>query len=305
MKIEYKILWLDDQMKQFIDDEVITEIENHLIDEGITPVIVAVSKIDKFFEHLDDSYDLILTDYHMKDMNGDKVVEEIRSPDRDHAIFTEILFYTAQADLKDTHKISRVSFLETNGKPGSHQEILIKEIKNLINLTIKKFQNIVVMRGMIMHETSELDLQMLEIIEVSFDKANFDFENLAAGIYEQLNTLFNEKNKLVNQCRTNLKFKKLTKDNFVFSAKYKIQTLGLILNALKLNDFSIDYNKEINNVRNNFAHVKLEKDPETGKEFFKSSINLMFDENYCKKIRKDIIKHKINLDKLKWELASM
>lgn len=298
MKIEYKILWLDDKIKEFIDDELILEIENHLVNEGFNPQIITCSKIDDFYSKLNDSYDLILTDFHLtEDLNGDKVVEEIRKPE--NAIFTEILFYTAQANLKDTDKISRITFLETNKKVGKHSEILISEIINLINLTIKKFQHIVNMRGMIMHETSSLDAQMLEIINLALNKPNINLLELSNSLYDQLNELFDLKNDVVNNCRANNNFKKLTKDNFIFSSDYKIQTLKKIIESFNdVQDFSDDYKESINSIRNKFAHAILEED-ENGRKYFKyKEEGITFDENLCKEIRKKIILHKGNLDNL-------
>ncbi len=155
MKLEYKILWLDDYIQDFIDLEAIEEIDRHLVANGFIPNVKTVKKSSDFFALLDDSFDLILTDFHMNDMNGDEVVEQIRSSK--YSVMTEILFYTAKADLKDTQKISRVSFLETNASTDEHIEKVISRTIELIDLTIKKFQHIVTMRGMIMHETSSLD----------------------------------------------------------------------------------------------------------------------------------------------------
>ena len=87
MKIDYKILWLDDKIQDFIDDELIEEVTNYLIDEGFNPIIDYTANIQEFFVKLDESYDLIMTDFHMTDMNGDEVVEKIRSTD--YSILTE------------------------------------------------------------------------------------------------------------------------------------------------------------------------------------------------------------------------
>lgn len=303
MKIEYKILWLDDKIKDFIEDELVLEIEKHLKSEGFNPVIITCSKVEDFFDKLNNSFDLILTDYHLTEsVNGDKVVEEIRKPD--NAIFTEILFYTAQADLKDTDKISRITFLETNKKVGKHSEILISEIIKLINLTIKKFQHIVSMRGMIMHETSSLDAQMLEIINSSLINENINLSELSNSIYDQLNDLFISKNEIVNHCRQNNNFKKLTKDNFIFSSDYKIQTLKKIIESFEgISDFSDDYKESINSIRNKFAHAVLEED-ENGRKYFRyKEEGITFDEELCKNIRRKIILHKENLDNLQSKIG--
>lgn len=297
MKIDYRILWLDNEMDAFVEDDVISEIMQHLSQEGFNPVIVTTSDEDEFLEKLDDSYDLILTDYHLNKINGDKIVEEIRRPER--SIFTEILFYTAKADLKDTNKISRVSFLETNGKTTSHEETIIIEVKKLINLTIRKFQHIVSMRGMIMHETSQLDSKMLDLIIASLSHEKINFSDLAESIYDQLITLFQSKSEFVNGCRTKSKFKDLTKDTFVFSSDFKIQTLKQIIGSLgDIEDFSEGYQNDIITIRNKFAHAVLQTD-ENGREFFKyKEEGITFDEELCRKIRRDIATHKSNLDNL-------
>lgn len=300
MKLEYKILWLDDYIQDFIDLEAIEEIEKHLTDNGFIPTVKTVKKSSEFFALLDDSYDLILTDFHMNDMNGDEVVEQIRSSK--YSVMTEILFYTAKADLKDTQKISRVSFLETNASTDEHIEKVISRTIELIDLTIKKFQHIVTMRGMIMHETSTLDLEMLEIIKKALTNEDINFKELSVIIYDQLIELFTQKSKFVQECKQKMNFNQLTKDNFVYSAKYKILTLSKILEDLKMDDFSSDYDNEVNTIRNKFAHAVLEKDG-NGREFFKHKEDgIDFNEELCKKIREDIIKHKSNLDGIKEKL---
>jgi len=296
MKLEYKILWLDDKIEEFIEDEVIDEIKEHLIENNFVPKIVTVDNSIDFFKELDDSYDIILTDYHMNDKNGDKVIEEIRSDK--YSVMTEVLFYTAKANLKDTQKISRVSFLETSTIPGTHIENVIEHTQKLIDLTIKKFQHIVSMRGMIMHETSSLDTLMLEIVKKALKNKEIDFSDLSSSIYKQLIALFSQKKDFVEECQKKSNFNQLTKDSFVFSAKYKILTLSKVLESLGMDDFSEKYDEEINSIRNKFAHAELQKD-KNGREFFKyKEEGIDFDDELCKKIRQDIIKHKKSLDEL-------
>ncbi len=301
MKLEYKILWLDDKIQDFIDDEVIEEVENYLIELNFVPKIYTVKNSTEFFKYLDNSYDLILTDFHMNDINGDEVIEKLRG--EEYSVMTEVLFYTAKADLKDTQKISRISFLETNSLSGTHIENVIEKTTKLINLTIKKFQHIVAMRGMIMHETSSLDAQMLEIIKKTIKDKNIDFSELSEQIFDSLLALFESKIKFIKEdCKEKNNFKRLTKDTFVYSSKYKIDTLSQIITQLGLVDFSKEYQDEIISIRNKFAHAILEK--EEGREFFKyKEEGITFDEEYCKKIRKNIIKHKGNLDTLNEKLG--
>ncbi|GGZ21889.1 transcriptional regulator [Echinicola pacifica] len=297
MKLEYKILWLDDQIQDFIDDEMIQDVEEYLIEQGFQPKIITVSKSEDFFKSLDDSFDLLLTDYHLNDINGDEVIKKIRS--QEFSVLSEVLFYTAKADLKDTDKINRVSFLETNTLLGDHRELVLQATISLIGLTLKKFQNIIAMRGMIMHETSSLDVEMIEIIKKALKNESLNFEEVSISIYDQLIDLFTKKTEFVQECKRKMNFNQLTKDNFVYSAKYKILTLSKILEDLKMTDFSTEYDSEINSIRNKFAHAVLKKD-ENGREFFKHQEDgIDFNEKLCKVIRENIVKHKSNLDELK------
>ena len=72
MKIKYNILWLDDQIDEFIEDEFVNHIENYLEEEGFEPNVVTVSNSQELFSNLSGDWDLILTDYNMSDKNGDR-----------------------------------------------------------------------------------------------------------------------------------------------------------------------------------------------------------------------------------------
>lgn len=299
MKLDYKILWLDDKMDEILADNYMNEIYEHLNNLGFEPSIVTTKNEKEFFNKLNDSYDLILTDFHLDDTatntrNGDAIISEVRN----RSIFTEIMFYSAQGDVADTIKKDRITFFDARKATGTvHYEKIIEKTITLIDLTIKKFQHIVAMRGMIMNETSSLDMQMLDIIKVALKSKEISFDELAPKIYDELNEFYNSKNKFVNECRDAGKFLPLTKDNFVFSAEYKIRTLSQILGSLKIKDFSKEYKEEINSMRNKFAHAVLLKDEKTGREYFKhGESGLTFDEDLCKKIRTDIIKHRKNFN---------
>lgn len=298
MKLNYKILWLDDQIKDFIEDEIIEEVSEYLTQQGFRPEIITTSKSDDFFEKLDNSFDLILTDYHLNDINGDEVIKKIRS--QDYSVMTEILFYTAKADLKDTDKISRVSFLETNTLLGDHREEVLRATKNLIELTIKKFQNIVAMRGMIMHETSSLDELSFEIITEYLTKT--DNANIKESIFDEIISFYERKFNDVSKFKKNERIDKVINDPLLFSFSQRANTLSAIIDQNKLANFIEDFKNSVIKIRNQFAHSVLEKDGD-GKEYFRNkSEGIIFDDTLCRKIREDIIKHKINLEKIKEKL---
>ena len=45
MKLSYSILWLDDQIDDFIDDRHIKKINDFLISEGFEPKIITVKNL--------------------------------------------------------------------------------------------------------------------------------------------------------------------------------------------------------------------------------------------------------------------
>ena len=57
MKLDYKILWLDDKMEEFVEDDYNLELEEYLIELGFNPIVTTVAKEEAFFKVLDDSFD--------------------------------------------------------------------------------------------------------------------------------------------------------------------------------------------------------------------------------------------------------
>lgn len=295
MKLDYKILWLDDQIKDFIEDEIIEEVEKYLSQQGFRPEIITTSKSGEFFEKLDNSYDLILTDYHLNDINGDEVIKKIRS--QDYSVMTEILFYTAKADLEDTDKISRVSFLETNTLLGDHRDEVLRATINLIELTIKKFQSIVAMRGMIMHETSSLDVEMENTLQKILESSKTS-DNIIALIKKKYKKSNEDFNKYID------KEKDIELILRTIGASHRWRAILRNLSDGEIKSIISKYEEEIILIRNQFAHAVLEKD-ESGRNFFRHKVDgIDFNDDLCKKIRENILKHKKNLEELKNDLLT-
>jgi CheY-like chemotaxis protein len=293
MKINYKVLWLDDEINAFIDDEFVEQVQRHLEEKGFSTDIQTVSKATDFFEKLDNSFDLILTDYNMSGKDGAQVVAEIR----DKSIFTEILFYTAQANWTEVGKLDRISFLQTSKIPGgTHHGKVVDKAINIIDLTIKKFQHIVAMRGMIMHEVSSLDVQMYDIVAEYVDAKGVDAQNVKDKVLDDLISHHKEKLENSENFKRNNRFDKVIKDPVLFSASQRASAIDEIIIAGGYENFIVDFKSEIIKVRNDFAHAILEIDEETGREYFKGKNGgTDFNEEKCIEIRKNILKHKTNL----------
>jgi hypothetical protein len=294
MKIEYNILWLDDAKQEIEEGEYHLELFDFVKSLGFLPQIKLVRTEQEFFVILNDKqWDLIMTDYNLDEISenpekGDEVIEKIRKKD----VLTEILFYTKKDDENRKVGFNRITFIDTSKMSGTiHNEKVLLKAKELIDLTVRKFQNIVAMRGMIMHETSSLDVEFTEILE-KFITGNEDaiikikerFKKFNSDNIEETDGL--PLNDLLNKIGASHRWKGL-KEN---------------LNKDDIYNTLLDYEKDIIIIRNKFAHAVLAED-ESGRKYFRNKKDgIDFNEEFCKKIREDIIKHKINLESLRQKL---
>ena len=206
------------------------------------------------------------------------------------------MFYSAQSEIKNTINLDRITFLDTSKTTNkNHYQDVIEKAIFLINLTIKKFENIVVMRGMIMQETSSLDATIENIVNKYI--ATLDEENKELFLDDIFINIEKRAKEKYEKAQSK-KYNKILKDNILFSSDQKIKALGKILTKLKLTDFSDDYTNDIISNRNKLAHAELIKN-EQGKDCFKSKNNeIIFDEEFCKNIRKNLISYREKIENL-------
>lgn len=299
MKLDYKIIWVEDKIdtKPFI--ALRQNINEHLVNEFFNVHIETAEDFDEFKEKYEASktFDLIITDLNLNESHGSQVIDFVR--DVKH-IMTEIFFYSANSELSATKLVnsSRITFHQMD-EASAYRE-LGASIMDLINLTISKFQNIVAMRGMIMQETSSLDLKMDNIVKTQLKNPTLS-EEIKPVVENIFNNIFANAEEKYKKAKAR-KSKEILRDNILFNSSQKIYALGEILKILKEENFSGDYSKEIILIRNQFAHAEL-KINEDGKEYFKvKGEEVYFDEKLCREIRKNIIKHLNNISKLEVKL---
>lgn len=307
MKIDYKILWLDDKIKSVVltdYEDDIEDLKEYIKSLGFKETIDFVRTEEELFTKLDEvrEYDLIMTDYHLDEIkgntrNGDDIIKTIRERD----IFTEIMFYSAQGEVKDTDRLDRITFFESFKVLGDdHYEKIFRKAKELIELTVRKFQNIVAMRGMIMHETSILDEFCFELISGYLTKT--DSQKVKESIFDEIISFYKRKFEEVSKYKKNGRIDKVLSDPLLFSFSQRANTLKSIIEEINFDDFIDEFKQRVIKIRNQFAHSILEINEDGIEVFRNKSEDITFDEELCKQIRLDIINHKENLDSLKIEL---
>jgi CheY-like chemotaxis protein len=299
MKLDYKIIWVEDKIESKPFQALIQNVTKFLEEQFFKVTIETAEDLGDFIQKYDShrNFDLVVTDLNLNESHGNEVVDYLR--DKKHNQ-TEVFFYSANPDLKTSPLVNsnRITFYQLDGQ-DYHSE-LQQNILDLISLTISKFQNIITMRGMIMHETCSLDTKMINIVKQYLeDPANKErSEHIFTSILGNITQHAEEK---YNKALAG-KMKKILADNVLFSSSHKIGALGEILDVLGVQNFSEEYSSEVISYRNQFAHAELFTTEEGVQHFkargFNEDDKLVFDEDLCRTIRRNIIKHENNLEKL-------
>lgn len=294
MKLNYKILWIDDQIEDYIEMGIKTEFETYIDSLGFIPTVECFEIGDKAEESLKTiKYDLILSDYNIEGgkEQGDILIQKIR----DGGVFTEVLFYSAQPDFDNIAKNlyrDRVSFFSLIGDESFKG--FREKATNLIDLTVSKIQELNNIRGLVMAETSELDNVIEYILTRFLSNENEQSNSLRTYILATI----------ISSCKCNLKAaEKLEKlgnielvKSRIFDADKKSRAINKLLEILKFNEpifteFYKNYKIDVLDTRNDLAHAK--SDVIDGVEYLIISKKdrehpIKFNQDACIQIRKNL-----------------
>ncbi|MCD4747149.1 MAG: hypothetical protein K8R58_12705 [Bacteroidales bacterium] len=262
MRLNYRILWIENDFswqestEKMIKDEItesgfVLEIFPH---KNYKDLNILSKKFPNF-----KTFDLILIDFKLdNDLTGDTFIREVRK----NNIFTDILFYS-----KDSEKLQEV-FMNNSleGVYISNREDFEEKFFQVYRKTIKKFEEINAVRGMVMAETSRLD-RIIEDIIISFmnsDNANSQRlkEYIIKLLEDNTKSLFVDNEKKINE-RGNLKAKDAENKKLIkriLDASKRSRTLMKLINNEKLDvKFTYEkYKKNVIDIRNDLAHAKSE-----------------------------------------------
>ncbi len=307
MKLEYNILWLDNDLQNYIDNGDVASIEEFLAEKGFEPNIVTVFDEATINNYLDINYDLIISDFNLNAENGDIIIYRLREEKR---LDTEILFYSAKTDfIKDATVKERLAFMERiNIQIG--RDTLLDKIEKVIELTLGKLLELNATRGLITSATSDLDVVIEELaIDLVFNHLKLSQENIDGIINFYVDDFLRKSPDFFLKKYSEIGFK----DWF-----HKIEASrkwGIFRDLLKQIDNSEiktflannkTYREQVIDIRNKFAHAKAEEID--GKILLKGQYGqegFSFDLDACIKIRHDLINHKRNIENLRKLLESL
>jgi len=153
MKLHYKILWIDDQIEDYIDMGIKDEFESYIELLGFIPTVECFENGTVAEQSINTKkYDLILSDYNIEGANeqGDVLIQRIR----DGGVFTEVLFYSAQPDFDTIAKNlyrDRVSFFSLIGDESFKG--FKEKVFKLVDHTVSKLQELNSIRGLVMSDS--------------------------------------------------------------------------------------------------------------------------------------------------------
>ena len=274
MSIEYKIFWVDDSPEwvKSIDDSI----KNHLDEKGYEPKIELEESGDKIVASELTEIDLIIIDYQLSGANGDELIKKIRAEE----CLTEIVFYSQDSTFTPSEHLNGIYYAVRNDA-----EELIKKV---IDQTIKKAQDITLIRGFIIAEAIDVENILEECMVKVFENKGELFSQKVIGakppVYRAI-----EKFKFVKRMVKDRK-----KDEQKGTDRYKqLEDIDKIMNELP---------KEVIDQRNILAHSKktINDDGLTILEGINNQTKkINFDQKWLSQTRKNIAKHKDNLMQLK------
>ena len=282
MKIEYKILWLEEDISwlRVPKNRIEREIESY----GFIPLINTINDCDLTKMKYND-YDLILVDYNLNcgsENRGNNILTLLRN----RKILADAIFYsnTDIATLYEKVKQDKISNVSIFDRAVFNDEN-IDQIYEIITYYLKKDLDLNSMRGIMMSEVAKFDNKIWEILSKITDVESLipyvrcrtkiqktDFDNMSNEVLREKLISKNDSTAfLTSSMRSKLLknlIKKMSKDSDVYNSSYE---------SLKV------FYDEIIKERNALAHRE----------------NLMDDdEEKFKLIRKNIIKHKKSFDEL-------
>lgn len=305
MKLNYNILWLDNDLEDYIKNGDVDSIKAFLIDLGFEPNIVPVFDEADIDKYLQDDFDLIISDFNLNKETGDVIIYRIRDEKK---LDTEILFYSAKTNfIQDAAVKERLVFMERiNIQIG--RDSLLDKIEKVIELTVKKLFELNATRGLITAATSELDVEIeslsISILRNHLNKSEAELNSIVEFYVNDF--LVKSPDKFIERHNkigfdSSFKFIEANRKWGIFREALKefnkTNPADAIINFLEFNKTYFD---DVIKVRNKFAHAKAEKNGDKvvligqieGGEF-------EFDTTKCIEIRKRLIEHKKEIEKLK------
>ena len=324
MDTNFRIIWFEDIDEWFntLSRRVIRYIKN----KNFKVDIKRIKKADEFIiDNMEiQSYDLMIIDYELEKADDGNVTSVIHGSDiiseiRQGKFVNDILFYSSHGyDI--ISKVMRDSNLQGVFIADRNNDEFVEMVQRLIDKSIRRVENIINIRGIVMDATSEFDNKIRDLISIMWNnlgdkeekissdikkKILLDNKKTAEKLYDKYQTIVQENIDDLLQERDFNAYKQARLLSWCIDAneRIKIHLHKILQNNIddyaEGHTFFERYKEDVIDYRNALAHVK--NAPIHNGKCYIGRINeeeIIFDSNLCKRIRKTIIQYNNALDEM-------
>jgi hypothetical protein len=307
MNLNYYTLWVENDPEWL--ETTLENISEIVSEHGFVLISEKCLSAEDFYAKTAENslflnkFDLILTDFNLgAGDDGNVLIKKIRENKGNP--YTDIIFYG-----QDQEAISQIlndNFIEGVYRAPRDLALFSEKFEKIFESTIKKVQDISMMRGLVISEASDMAMRILTLIENYLNKIS---DEETTKLHDYILTKIigqHQKNneKFLEKIQT-ISIHELIKDRFFDDSK-KLRILSKIFTNHEIADFKFqeEYMQDIIDIRNELGHcIESEKDGNRILSTHRGEKTFTHEE--CVEIRKRIINHHIRLDIIEDYIASM
>jgi len=320
MDLNYKIFWCEDNDEWF--EQISEKVEKYLSSKNMKPILKRMKRGDfKIEDHDFSQYEIMIIDYQLEDDTlGDNIIEGIRR----NKYYNDVIFYSSNG-LKVADDVLKTKGLQGVFISDRKNKKILEIIQSLIDKSLKRSENLVNIRGIVMDTTSHYDNIIEELILKIYEKLVYEDDKneqiLLKYISSKLIKDYKDKSQKFISNYSELsdeKFKNMLNDR-----EFNSYMKNRLLNKLLCMDFSLTsdlekiyyeffsedkanknmcfmkhYDEDIISHRNDLAHAHP-KITGNGEVLIgsKGGQKVVFNGELCSKIRGNLIKYEEILSK--------
>lgn len=262
MRLDFNVLWMDDQPDQLA--ELITPITKEMADQGFQFQPRICSTIDEVRALISDSVftdevDLILVDWDLgENLKGQEVIAEIRETIQ----YKDVVFYSSLTSAKELRAHAFNS--EAEGVFCASKRDLVMEVIGVFETLVKKVLDLDHTRGIVMGATSDIDHMTLSCL-TAIDGAGSEEEKkkLLAKAKNLVGNSLKSFEKKAKALEAATGVTAMLEAHALFTANDRLRVLNAVLEDAKYNEHDTlrtglgNYIKNIVPKRNDLGHLVL------------------------------------------------
>lgn len=165
MTNSFKILWFEDEINWFNMEQrhIVDILENHCLVPEITRKIGDDFKLSDICTNC---YDLILMDFALVSITGDKIGSAIRK----NNVLTDILFYSSQEDAMLSAIRNAVPPIDGIYYTKRDNDIFTEKVRGLICKIVRRSEDLINLRGFVMDSSCDFEVRVEALLSLAWNK---------------------------------------------------------------------------------------------------------------------------------------